>query len=354
MRFYDALQLDPAGLWAAIRGAETKKERRKMQVAIVVRPMLIVAFAIALIAPMTTFFGAENNAMTVGLFCILLSIRFVDFGYCIKDSMINLAIVFALLLFAPVAAAQVPPLIGFGIHFVAMGIILSMTCIQPEMGNGGLYGFAYVFLAGNPVTGASLVNRCWVTLIGFIVCGAIFFAKHRKKHQNVRFLSLSGKFSMHSAKNRWQLRPSLGVSILLLIGAIFEIKQWVWAGFACSSLLSYYNPNGVRERYGLRIAGTILGSVAFFVVYQITPPAFHSLFGPLCGVVLGFCVDYKYKTAINCFSALLLAAGLYGLGSALIMRIVNNLLGVAFACAFGFVYQMLVSRKYETGEAITE
>ena len=351
MRFYDALQLDPAGLWDAIRGAETKKEKRKMQVAIVVRPMLIVAFAIALIAPMTTFFGAENNAMTVGLFCILLSIRFVDFGYCIKDSMINLAIVFALLLLAPVAAAQVPPLVGFLIHFVAMGIILSMTCIQPEMGNGGLYGFAYVFLAGNPVTGESFINRCWVTLIGFLVCGAIFYAKHRRKHQGIRFLDQAGKFSLASAKNRWQLRLSLGVSLLLLIGAIFELKQWVWAGFACSSLLSYYNPNGVRERYGLRIAGTILGSVAFFVVYQITPPTFHSLFGPLCGVVLGFCVDYKYKTAINCFSALLLAAGLYGLGNALLLRIANNLLGVAFACVFGLIYQLLISRRYETPEA---
>ena len=206
-----------------------------------------------------------------------------------------------------------------------------------------------MFLAGNPVTGASFINRCWVTLIGFVVCGAIFYAKHRKKHQNVRFLELSGKFSMASSKNRWQLRLSLGISLLLLIGAIFELKQWVWAGFACSSLLSYYSPGGVKERYGLRIAGTILGSVAFYVVYQITPPMFHSLFGPLCGVVLGFCVDYKYKTAINCFSALLLAAGLYGLGSALLLRIANNLLGVAFACLFGFAYQMLVSRKYEQG-----
>ena len=347
MRFYDALQLDPAGLWAAIRGAETPQEKHKMQAAIVIRPLLIVAFAIALIAPMTTFFGSENNAMTVGLFCILLSIRFVDFGYCIKDSMLNLAIVFALLLLAPVAAAQVPPLIGFAIHFVAVGTILAMTCIQPEMGNGGLYGFAYVFLAGNPVTGEAFVNRCWVTLIGFVVCGAIFYAKHRKKHQNVRFLQVSGKFSIKNSKNRWQLRLSLGVSLLLLIGAIFHLKQWVWAGFACSSLLSYYSPTGVRERSGHRILGTILGSVAFFVVYQITPPMFHSLFGPLCGVVLGFCVDYKYKTAINCFSALLLAAGLYGLGNALLLRIVNNLLGVAFACVFGLVYQLLVSWKFE-------
>ena len=351
MRFYDALQLDPGALKQKIRTAESAGERHKMQAAIVLRSFLIVAFAMAVIAPVAGVFGAENNPVAVALFCILLSIRFVDFGYCIKDSLLNFGVVFFLLLTAPVLASLVHPVLAILIHFAALLIILLMTCEQPEMGNGGLYGFAYVFLAGNPVTGESFINRCWVTLIGFLVCGAIFYAKHRRKHQGIRFLDQAGKFSLASAKNRWQLRLSLGVSLLLLIGAIFELKQWVWAGFACSSLLSYYNPNGVRERYGLRIAGTILGSVAFFVVYQITPPTFHSLFGPLCGVILGFCVDYKYKTAINCFSALLLAAGLYGLGNALLLRIANNLLGVAFACVFGLFYQLLISRRFETPEA---
>lgn len=53
--------------------------------------------------------------------------------------------------------------------------------------------------------------------------------------------------------------------------------------------------------------------------------------GPLGGLCLGFCTDYRYKTAMNCFGALMLGAGIYGIQGAVILRIVDTVLGVAFA-----------------------
>ena len=85
MSFYSLLQLNPADLKKQIKNSATKKYNFKVTVAMITRAILIVLFAIILIAPLTPIFEAENNAMLVSVFCIILSIRFVDFGYTIVD-----------------------------------------------------------------------------------------------------------------------------------------------------------------------------------------------------------------------------------------------------------------------------
>lgn len=342
------LQLDPAVLKAKIRIAKTAGERRKMQAAMVLRAILIVTFSIIFIAPIGSLFGSENNPMGVALFCILLAVRFVDFGYCIKDSMLNLAVTFSLLLVVPVVTAFVHPVIAAFIHFASFFIILLMTSDTPEMGNGGLYSFAYVFLTGNPVTGELFWKRATLTLVGYIICGSIFYMKHRKKNNEIRFRQIVSQFDMLKEKSRWQLRMALGVSLVLTLGNALHIERFMWMGFACASLLSTYPYTAnIKERLWQRVLGVVVGSVLFFGVYQILPESMHTFLGPIGGLCLGFCTDYRYKTAINCFGALMLAAGLYGVQNAVLLRIQNNLLGVALGFAFIFLYQKIVDKRFE-------
>ena len=58
-----------------------------------VRSVLIVAFAIVFISLLSGVFGSDNTPMAVALFCMMLGIRFVNFEYCIGDSLITLAAV---------------------------------------------------------------------------------------------------------------------------------------------------------------------------------------------------------------------------------------------------------------------
>lgn len=118
----------------------------------------------------------------------------------------------------------------------------------------------------------------------------------------------------------------------------------MWMGFACASLLSAYPYSGnTFVRFRQRIEGAAAGSCAFLVLYLLTPESFHSLMGPLGGLCLGFCTDYRYKTAMNCFGALMLATGIYGLGSAVILRIVDTCLGATFALVFASVFHHLAA-----------
>lgn len=237
MRFYDALQLDPAVLKDRIKKAPDGRERLWFMTALLVRDVLLVAFAIVFILLLTSVFGQENSSMAVIIFCILLSIRFVSFGYKAKHSVINLAAVFGILTVSPVYAQHLGPLAGFAVHFISLSLILVITCEYPEMGNGGLYLFGYIFLAGNPVEGSALAGRAMMALVGFGLCGAILFFRHRKKHKNVSFLHVVGRMSIYDPKCQWQLRLALGLSLLFLLNRALNLNRFMWAGFACSSLL---------------------------------------------------------------------------------------------------------------------
>lgn len=108
MKFYDALQLDPAILKRKIAACDEKKEKAYYWFAMSVRSVLIVAAAIIFISLLSSVFGADNTPMGVVLFCMILGIRFVNFEYCVKDSLVTLLAVLAILVLAPSAAAVIP------------------------------------------------------------------------------------------------------------------------------------------------------------------------------------------------------------------------------------------------------
>ena len=263
---------------------------------------------------------------------MMLGIRFVNFTYCIGDSLVTLAAVLAILVLAPGAAVLLPPVLLIPLHFAAFFALLYMTSQQPEMGNGGLYSFAYIYLTGNPVLGEALVRRGLLALVGYLICGAILVAKHRDQHKTTRFVHVVRRFDLSTPVHLWQLRMALGVSLVLTAGQVFGVERFMWMGFACASLLSEYPYSGdTSVRFRQRIVGAVAGSLAFLALYMVMLASLCPLLGPLGGFCMGFCTDYRYKTAMNCFGALMLGAGIYGIQGAVVLRIVDTILGVTFS-----------------------
>ena len=278
--------------------------------------------------------------MAVVLFCTLLGIRFVDFGYRIKDSLVNLGVVFLILLISPLLTHDINPFLAFVVHFISISLILIMTSQNPKMGNAGLYMFGYIFLCGNYVSGKSFINRAILTFIGFLLCGTILYIKHNHKNRDTDFLTVLKEFNMNDAKTLWQLRISLGMSILFLLSRLFNIEKFIWAGFACSSLLTTY-PINVEGRLPERIIGVVIGSILFGIIYSIIPSSLISLAGPISGICLGLCATYRYKTILNCFGALTMATSIYGLTGAISLRIIDNIIGVIFGYVFFHIFQKI-------------
>ncbi|WP_329384621.1 FUSC family protein [Anaerofustis butyriciformans] len=346
MKFYDILQWDPQVTKTLMSKKTSKKEKIKLGIGMFMRSILIVLFAIAFISGLTSIFGSKNTPMAVAIFCILLGVRFVDFGYIIRDSLVTLFFVFFLLLVSPVIANIAFPLLGFIIHFISFFAILFITCDKPETGNGGLFSFAYIYLSGNPVYGQDFIYRIYLTITGFFICGLIFYVKHRDKNTDISFFEKIKQMDMKEFKYQWMFRMSMGVSAILSLGLAFNIERFMWDGFACGSLLSEYSKQSkIKERFMQRFIGVIAGSVLFYFVYCLLPMELHSMIGPFGGFCLGFCVDYKYKTALNCFGALMIASQIYGLQSAILLRIADTIIGIIFAFLFYYIYERYIYEK---------
>lgn len=343
MKFYDILQLDPQITKRMIDQESSKKEKQKLWSGMIVRSILIVLFAIVFISSLTAIFGKENTPMAVVIFCVLLGARFVDFGYRIKDSIMSLALVFALLLFAPILVYKVDPLAGLIINIIAFWLILFLTCDKPEMGNGGLFNFAYIYLSGNPVFGEMLIQRLYLTIVGFVICAGIFYIKHKDKHKEITLMDKIKLLDLKLFKYQWMLRMTIGISMILSLGLALKIERFMWAGFACGSLLCDYSQQSkIKEKFSQRLIGVAFGSIIFCLLYSLFPDNLKSMIGPLGGFCLGLCVDYKYKTAMNCLGALMIASNLYGMPFSIALRLIDTLIGVSFALIFYLIYEKVV------------
>lgn len=344
--FYQLLQMDARGLWAAIHAAPASRDKARLGFAMALRSILLVAFAILFIGVLTQLFGQNNTGLVVAGFCILLGIKHVPYGFHAADSVIALGLVIGAMILSGTITLVGNSLLSLITNFILVTLILVFVANDPPMGNAGLYIFGYLFVSQTPVTGADLTSRCILGLIIWIICSAVLVHKHHSKFSDIRLRDLIEDFSLKNPTSIWQLRLAVGVACVLLIGDLLGIPRGVWLGYACMSvLLPYGEEKGSSlKRAGLRLSGVVIGSTLFYLFSWFVPTEYRFLFGPLAGICIGFSNKYIVDSALNCFGALLLAESVYGMGGSAILRIWDNLLGVVFAVIFTALFSYLADR----------
>ncbi len=351
--YYNLLKLDPDKILDKLKASDTFGRKLYYGFVFVSRAVIIVCFCVLFVSVLTHFFGEENSPLAVVLVVMVLTIRFVHFGYCIADTLINLAIMMAVFTFAPALSLVAPAWSVFFIHIIAMFILLLVACQKPQMGLGGLFGFSYCYLVGNAVTGELLVKRAEMALVGFLICGAIMAYEHWHKDRKVRFRHLLFSFDFKSTVSQWQIRMAVGVGFILALGQVLGIPRFMWLGFACSTMLARFPlSKNTHERFIERIIGIVVGSISFMVMGIMFPNISMDMVGLLGGVVLGFFSRYTWKTIVICFGALSVAAPIYGVVGASIMRIVNNVLGAVFAMLYARFYDWLMVQRMVPQEEV--
>ena len=80
----------------------------------------------------------------------------------------------------------------------------------------------------------------------------------------------------------------------------------------------------------------IVGSLLFVVLYLALPESMYPYIGMIGGIGVGYSAGYAWQTAFNTFGALSIAAGLFGMKNAVLLRIGANI--------FGSVYTVICSK----------
>ncbi len=347
MNFYQLLQLSNGKIKEKIRDSKTTKDKYYYRFVLFSRSVLVVIFCVLFVSVMDMLFGDENSGMAVILVVMVLLLRHIHFSYCIGDSLVGLAIILLILTFFPSLSWMVPVWAAIFVHFVGLMVIILLTTQKPEMGNGGFFAFAYAYLVGNAegIEGALLLNRFWMAVVGFVICGLILIVDHRHKDREIHFGHYLRTFSLSNMKSLWQLRLAIGVSILLTLGLIFDVPRFMWMSFACSTILAKYPVADEHKRFLERIEGVLLGCILYYILCQFLPAAYYTWIGLIGGVVLGYCVKYRNKATVICFMALYIAEPIYGVGTASVLRVADNVMGAVFALLFADFFNVFVIQK---------
>ena len=82
----------------------------------------------------------------------------------------------------------------------------------------------------------------------------------------------------------------------------------------------------------------VIGSLVSAILLFYIPT---NLLGILGGLCLGLCTSYKSKTIFNCVGAIMAASMIFGLETSLYLRILLNMLGLAYGLLYHFVFVKL-------------
>ncbi len=346
---YELLQSDSNILWGMIREQDTRRGKTVYFLILSLRAFLVVAFSVLIVELVTRLFGDVFVPLGVALLVMILTHYVVPHGYRITDSFWTLAVVLGILIFIPTLTLYVPGWTLIFIHLISLTVLFSMTCQNPQLGLGGMYGLVYAYLMRDPVEISMLPQEIGMFVLCYIVLVLILFHKHRKKDVDVKYVDYLRNFNIHNPRCIWLIRITLGLSVILAVGMAFHIPRFTWVSFAASTVLGLY-PFGrdTRKRLLDRVVGIAIGCVGFYILAQFVPQENYNLIGLISGFILGYFYEYRVKTIIICFAPLAIAAPLYGIEGASFLRIMNNVIGALFATLLVILFDRFVVKKLVT------
>lgn len=343
MTVYQALQLNAAGSKAAVRNAESSREKLRLTAIYILKVFLTVAFCMAVVSVFSALFGEENSTAGVVLLLFILTFRQTDFGIRAFHGALAMLMIFAFMLIGPHLSNMLGPLPAFFTDTGCLLAILVLGCHNVIMYNQLILVLSYFMLQGYDVSGHAFYLRSAGLICGALFTALMYYAVHRKRHYKRTLLQLLGEFRLSASRSRWQLKMALGLSLCLLTARLLSLPRGMWIAFAAMSILLPFEKDG-HYRIKRRVPFNIIGSIVFAAIYTVLPPSFIPYIGLIGGIGVGFSASYMWQTIFNTFGALNMAAAAFGLGNAVFLRILTNIIGCLIAVFFGRFFDALCSK----------
>lgn len=339
MTFYQELQLNQAGSKTLLKNCTTRKDKAKHFSIYLFKVLLTLAFCVAFVTLYSNIFGADNSIVGVVVLLCVMVFRNADLGIKCSHALGCMSVVFAILAFGPRLSNMCGAFGALIVNLVCIFLLMILGCHNVIMFNHSTLVLGYLLLQGYDVTGELYVQRLFGILAGAAATMLIYYRNHHKKTYKRNLKDLLAEFNLHSARNRWQLTLTFGVSSILFAADLLHAPRAMWVAIAAMSVLVPFESD-LKKRVVGRIPGNIGGGLLFLLLYSILPASMLPYMGVIGGIGVGFSAAYGWQAVFNSLGAISIAAGIFGVPGAIFLRILNN--------AAGALYGLLVQKLSTT------
>lgn len=345
MTFYQELQLSSVGSKQLIQNTADPKEKRRHILIYNFKVYLVMAFCVAVVSLYSKLTGSNNSVVGVTVLLAVLVLRQADFGIRTTHGLLCIAGIYGILMAGPRIANSVSAVPAFAVNIICIMLLMILGCHNVIMYNHSTFVLGYLLLLGYDVTGAEYIKRVEGLLVGMVLCMVIFYKNQKNRPYRRTFLDLFREFDLNSARGRWYLKLTLIVSSAMLFMNLLELPRAMWAGIACMSVCLPFTED-CMGRAGKRGMFNIIGCALFIVLYLILPESMYPYIGMIGGIGVGYSAGYAWQTAFNTFGALSIAAGLFGMPTAVALRIGANVFGAVYTIFCNKVIDRLFAHKH--------
>ena len=352
MTFYESMQLGACNLKPIIKETNDNKLKSKYIISLIIKNILCLAFCMAFAIYFGKIFGNENSIVGIITVIALLTFRFSNLDFKVGQSAITIFGIFIILIISPYVATLVNPIIACIINFISIMTIVILSCHNVVLANQATFVLSYLLLYGYEVTSfESYIDRVFGLIFGGLIVSLVFYFKQRKKVFENSIVDILKDINFRDSRTKWQFKLALSISIGVMLGDMLGIPRVIWIGFSCMSILQMDNDK-VEFRSKTRPIYVAIGCVIFYLVYIMLPQDSKGFIGVIGGLMVGFSGTYQWQTSFNCFGALVAAVPVLGLEWAVILRIVNNIIGVLYGRVFNSIFDF-VDEKFFSNESNT-
>ena len=330
MTFYQELQLSSTGSKQLIKNTTDKKEKTRHILIYNFKVYLVVAFCFLVVTAFSMIFGNDNSVPGVVVLLAILVLRQADFGIKTTHGLISIAGIFAILIVGPRLSNMVDPLTAFIINIVCIFLLMMFGCHNVIMYNHSTFVLGYLLLQGYDVAGKSYHLRVVSLVVGMLICMGVFYKNQKNRPHKRGFMDIFREFNIHSSRNNWYLKLTLTVSTAMLIINLLNIPRAMWVGIACMSVCLPFTEDCVA-RSGSRC-------LIFVALYYALPKWVHPYIGIIGGIGVGYSAGYSWQTVYNTFGALYIASGIFGVKTAVLLRIGANIFASLYTVLFDHVF----------------
>lgn len=304
---------------------------KKVNIKTIFKNLFMIACIIISVSLCSAIFGSNNSLTWVGTIVAIMLYWDLNIGINKRQAPI---IIFSLFIFTGIAnrVAEINLILGMIINLISIFSITYLLSSKPEYKAYIPLILIYIFDQSNIAVGKDFYTRMISLALGGLITGIVYYFRHRDLKEEFKSIKEQIKgVDITSPRFIISLRMSIGVSIAILIGTLLGIQRTMWISISVMSL-TQLEFETTKERFKHRIIYTIIGAVAFVLLFQVLiPEKYDALASIVLSYIYTFIESYKHKMIFITVSALSASMVIFDTTTAIATRIILIILGCILA-----------------------